>query len=132
MLILVTNDDGYRSEGIAALATAAAALGDVVVVAPVDEASAIGHALTGDVDYLRRVVASGRFVSIDQFKPGREGQDEALAAIDDDRRPLLQLAAEARTRRADPRSAAGSHGAEAGRPSRGRSPRRRAAPWRRR
>lgn len=46
MLILVTNDDGYRSEGIAALAAAAAALGDVVVVAPVDEASAIGHALT--------------------------------------------------------------------------------------
>lgn len=46
MLILVTNDDGYRSEGIAALAEAASSLGDVVVVAPVDEASAIGHALT--------------------------------------------------------------------------------------
>lgn len=46
MLILVTNDDGYRSEGIVALAEAAKALGDVVVVAPVDEASAIGHALT--------------------------------------------------------------------------------------
>lgn len=46
MLILVTNDDGYRSEGIKALADAARTLGDVVVVAPVDEASAIGHALT--------------------------------------------------------------------------------------
>ena len=46
MLILVTNDDGYRSEGITALAEAAKSLGDVVVVAPVDEASAIGHALT--------------------------------------------------------------------------------------
>jgi 5'-nucleotidase len=46
MLILVTNDDGYRSEGIAVLAEAARALGDVVVVAPIDEASAIGHALT--------------------------------------------------------------------------------------
>ncbi|MGE3177837.1 MAG: 5'/3'-nucleotidase SurE [Vicinamibacterales bacterium] len=46
MLILVTNDDGYRSEGIRALADAARVLGDVVVVAPIDEASAIGHALT--------------------------------------------------------------------------------------
>ena len=46
MLILVTNDDGYRSEGIKALAEAAKRLGSVVVVAPVDEASAIGHALT--------------------------------------------------------------------------------------
>ncbi len=43
--------------------------------------AAIGHALTGDVDYLRRVVGSGRYVSIDQFKPGRDGQEEALRAI---------------------------------------------------
>jgi 5'-nucleotidase len=45
-LILVTNDDGYRSEGIHALAGALSAVGEVVVVAPVEEASAIGHALT--------------------------------------------------------------------------------------
>lgn len=45
-LILVTNDDGYRSEGITALADALRALGDVTIVAPMDEASAIGHALT--------------------------------------------------------------------------------------
>ena len=45
-LILVTNDDGYRSEGIHVLAEALAPLGDVTVVAPIDEASAIGHALT--------------------------------------------------------------------------------------
>jgi 5'-nucleotidase len=45
-LILVTNDDGYRSEGIHALADALRPLGDVVIVAPVEEASAIGHALT--------------------------------------------------------------------------------------
>jgi 5'-nucleotidase len=44
--ILVTNDDGYRSEGIHALAEALRALGDVMIVAPVQEASAIGHALT--------------------------------------------------------------------------------------
>lgn len=44
--ILVTNDDGYRSEGIHALAEALRPLGEVTVVAPVLEASAIGHALT--------------------------------------------------------------------------------------
>ena len=44
--ILVTNDDGYRSEGIEALADALRPLGAVTVVAPVLEASAIGHALT--------------------------------------------------------------------------------------
>jgi 5'-nucleotidase len=44
--ILVTNDDGVRSDGIHALADAVRALGDVVVVAPHVEASAIGHALT--------------------------------------------------------------------------------------
>lgn len=44
--ILVTNDDGVHSDGIHALADALRALGDVVVVAPHVEASAIGHALT--------------------------------------------------------------------------------------
>jgi 5'-nucleotidase len=44
--ILVTNDDGVHSEGIHALADALKALGDVLVVAPHVEASAIGHALT--------------------------------------------------------------------------------------
>jgi 5'-nucleotidase len=45
-LILVTNDDGYRSEGIAAVADALGRLGEVTIVAPIEEASAIGHALT--------------------------------------------------------------------------------------
>src|ERR1700686_660395 len=44
--ILVTNDDGYRSDGIHALARVLAPLGEVTIVAPVLEASAIGHALT--------------------------------------------------------------------------------------
>jgi 5'-nucleotidase len=44
--ILVTNDDGYRSDGIRALALVLAPFGEVTVVAPVLEASAIGHALT--------------------------------------------------------------------------------------
>ena len=42
----MTNDDGYRSAGIHALAGALKELGDVRIVAPTTEASAIGHALT--------------------------------------------------------------------------------------
>src|SRR5438477_9179917 len=44
--ILVTNDDGYFSEGIKALADALQPLGEVTTVAPQTEASAVGHALT--------------------------------------------------------------------------------------
>src|SRR5262245_45275777 len=44
--ILVTNDDGYRSEGLIALADALRPLGEVTIVAPTSEKSAIGHALT--------------------------------------------------------------------------------------
>jgi 5'-nucleotidase len=44
--ILVTNDDGVHSEGIHALARALSPLGDISIVAPTQEASAIGHALT--------------------------------------------------------------------------------------
>ncbi|MEM6454538.1 MAG: 5'/3'-nucleotidase SurE [Acidobacteriota bacterium] len=47
MRILVTNDDGIFSEGIHALADAAAAIGsDVTVVAPDREQSATSHSLT--------------------------------------------------------------------------------------
>ena len=45
-LILVSNDDGIHSDGPAALADALAPLGDVVVVAPDREQSAVSHALT--------------------------------------------------------------------------------------
>ena len=44
--ILVTNDDGYRSDGIRALAAAMAPFGEVTIVAPIQEASAVGHGLT--------------------------------------------------------------------------------------
>jgi 5'-nucleotidase len=44
--ILVTNDDGYRSDGIRALADVLAPLGEVTIVAPIQEASAVGHGLT--------------------------------------------------------------------------------------
>ena len=46
MRILVTNDDGVYSPGIAALARAAAAFGDVRIVAPDVEMSSAGHSIT--------------------------------------------------------------------------------------
>ena len=44
--ILITNDDGYHSEGIIALENALCDLGDVVVVAPASEQSGASHSLT--------------------------------------------------------------------------------------
>lgn len=62
--ILITNDDGVHSPGIHALAEALRPLGEVVVVAPLTEASAIGHALT-----LRRPLR------IETFDEGRYAVD---------------------------------------------------------
>src|SRR5512142_2273979 len=45
-VILVTNDDGIHAEGLHALAAALDELGEVYVVAPDREQSAVGHALT--------------------------------------------------------------------------------------
>ncbi|MBS1796822.1 MAG: 5'/3'-nucleotidase SurE [Acidobacteria bacterium] len=44
--ILITNDDGYHSEGITALENALSELGDVYVVAPASEMSGASHSLT--------------------------------------------------------------------------------------
>jgi 5'-nucleotidase len=43
MYILITNDDGYQSEGLAALRAALSPLGEVAVVAPDRNWSAAGH-----------------------------------------------------------------------------------------
>ncbi len=43
---------------------------------------AIGHAFTGDLEYLKRVLDGGHYVSIDQFRAGRDGEDLVLAAIE--------------------------------------------------
>ena len=45
-LILLSNDDGYHSEGIHVLSDALESLGEVWVVAPDRETSAVSHALT--------------------------------------------------------------------------------------
>ena len=62
--ILVTNDDGIHAPGLAALADAVRPLGDILVVAPHQESSAIGHALT-----LRRPLR------LEQHGPGRYAVD---------------------------------------------------------
>lgn len=46
MLFLLTNDDGYRAEGLAALREALLSVGRVVTIAPAREVSGISHALT--------------------------------------------------------------------------------------
>lgn len=46
MRILITNDDGIYSPGIAALAKAASNFGEVTVIAPDVEQSSMGHAVT--------------------------------------------------------------------------------------
>ncbi len=46
MRILIANDDGIYSPGIAALAEVAAKFGDVLIVAPDVEMSSAGHAIT--------------------------------------------------------------------------------------
>ncbi|MGA1464106.1 MAG: 5'/3'-nucleotidase SurE [Bacteroidetes bacterium] len=45
-LILVSNDDGIFSNGIRALAEVASTFGDVMIVAPDRQQSAVGHAIT--------------------------------------------------------------------------------------
>ena len=44
--ILITNDDGYHSEGIIALENALSELGDIYIVAPESEMSGASHSLT--------------------------------------------------------------------------------------
>ena len=46
MKILVCNDDGIGSEGIFQLADALGEIGDVTVIAPQTEQSAVGHSIT--------------------------------------------------------------------------------------
>ena len=45
-LILICNDDGITAPGIAALASALDGLGELFVIAPASEQSAVGHAIT--------------------------------------------------------------------------------------
>ncbi len=46
MRFLLTNDDGIYAQGLAAIKQALEEIGDVMVIAPVTEQSAVGHAIT--------------------------------------------------------------------------------------
>ena len=59
MLILCTNDDGYRAEGLRVLSEAARRLGDVQVVAPEREQSATSHSLTMHFPVRRHHISAG-------------------------------------------------------------------------
>jgi 5'-nucleotidase len=64
MRILVSNDDGYLSPGIALLAQRLAALGEVMVVAPERDRSGASNSLTLDRPLLVRMAANGfRYVN---------------------------------------------------------------------
>jgi len=58
--ILITNDDGIYSPGLAALASAASRFGDVRIVAPDVEMSSAGHSITSSrpLSYRRTVVGA--------------------------------------------------------------------------
>lgn len=59
--ILVTNDDGIRAPGLAALVEALAPLGDITIVAPSANHSGTGHGITlSDPIYVERVEVAGR------------------------------------------------------------------------
>lgn len=61
-LILVCNDDGIFSPGIKALAEVAAEFGEVIIVAPDRQQSAVGHAITVTVPLrARSFEVDGRF-----------------------------------------------------------------------
>ena len=64
MRILVSNDDGYFSPGIAILAERLAALGEVTVVAPERDRSGASNSLTLDRPLMVRVAGNGfRYVN---------------------------------------------------------------------
>ena len=65
-LILVSNDDGIDAPGIRALAEALAALGEVYVVAPITEQSAVGHAITVRDPVRARPWPAGTFAGVAQ------------------------------------------------------------------
>jgi 5'-nucleotidase len=61
MRFLLTNDDGIDAPGLQALCDAAAALGELIVAAPVAAQSGCGHRVTTDAPFAVEEMATGRF-----------------------------------------------------------------------
>ncbi len=64
MKILVSNDDGYQSPGLIALADALRSLGEVIVVAPERDRSGASNSLTLDVPLRAQTMANG-YIRVD-------------------------------------------------------------------
>ncbi len=67
MPILITNDDGIYSPGIAALAKIAARFGEITVVAPDVEQSSMGHAVTHSIPLSFKKLVK-QFEGVEAFK----------------------------------------------------------------
>jgi 5'-nucleotidase len=88
--ILVTNDDGVRAPGIAAVADALKTLGDVIVVAPAENQSAKSHSLSiTDPIYVDQVVLTGGLEALSVTASPASTVKLALLALLTDRPDLV-------------------------------------------
>jgi 5'-nucleotidase len=81
MKILVTNDDGFENPGIWALVNAVKELGDVTVVAPADNQSGIGTAISFRRS-VKIVKASSRVNGVDCYSVGGTPADSVILGIE--------------------------------------------------
>ncbi|MDR1460338.1 MAG: 5'/3'-nucleotidase SurE [Campylobacteraceae bacterium] len=86
--ILITNDDGYESEGLLALAEALKPLGQVTIVAPTTEKSACGHSLTVTKP-LRFIQVDDDFFKLDDGTPSDCIYLATTALFEKDKQPDL-------------------------------------------
>ena len=87
--ILITNDDGYESDGLRALIEALAPLAHLTIVAPANEKSACGHSLT-ITKPLRFVSVGDDFYKLDDGSPA-DCVYLGLCSLYDDRKPDLVI-----------------------------------------
>ncbi len=90
MRILLTNDDGIYAPGIEAMASALRGLGDLTVVAPDLEQSAVSHSITLSVPLrVRKVDKAGEFFGYGVSGAPADCVKIALAALCDERPDVL-------------------------------------------
>ena len=87
--ILITNDDGFEAEGLAALVEAVRPLGHVTVVAPASEKSACGHSITLTRP-LRFIALDDDFYKLDDGTPS-DCIYLALNSMFEDKKPDLVI-----------------------------------------
>jgi len=90
MRILLTNDDGIHAPGIEAMATPLRDMGDLTVVAPDVEQSAVSHSITLSVPLrVRKVERNGEFFGYGVSGAPADCVKIALAALCDERPDVL-------------------------------------------